>query len=272
MKESRLLVESLAAHENREDMQALDLRKAVIIIRKYKWLLLAVAAICTLFAMLAAASITPIYKSSVTILFADSQAETGFERQGLDLNSGVGGGGSFLATQLELINTRGLAEKVVNLENLTDHWEYNPTLAIPEVYSTSRFNELKNKFKALIFPARLQSRAVMAPEQVHESAVWKLVSNTSAAVLKRTDLVRITVKSADPALAARIANGYGAALEQYYLAQSASRDRSAQEFLAAKVDELKRSLISLSRICLKNGVSLDCPWMGVIVPRKLSLS
>jgi uncharacterized protein involved in exopolysaccharide biosynthesis len=75
----------------------------------------------------------------------------------------------------------------------------------------------------------------------------RLVANTTAILVKGTDIIRVTVKSADAALAARIANGYGAALENYYLSQSTSRDSAAKSFLEKKVEELKAKLDSSER-------------------------
>ena len=89
-----------------------DLRKAVVIVRKHKWSILVVTALATALTALAVSLLNPVYRSTVTILFGDNQSETGFERSAVELQSGRVG--SIVETQKEVLKSRSLARRVVN--------------------------------------------------------------------------------------------------------------------------------------------------------------
>lgn len=238
MKESRPLGDLMAISSGRRAPQPIDLRAILVTLRKYKWLITLVGVIATLLVALAVSLLTPIYKSSVTLLFEDSQSETGFESQGSEFGNRTAGGGVNLATQLEVIKSRALAKRVATQEKLAEHWEYNSSLPTPLTEPSGLLRTLRRFISSeptVVDQPEEKENGNAVSLKVTEGVVSRLLGRTSAVLLRNTDIVRITVKSADPELAARIANGYGLALQNYYQIQSTSRDSAAKEFLGKKL-------------------------------------
>ena len=87
---------------------AVDLRKAIVHVRKHKWSIVLVTVLVTGLTALAVSLLNPVYRSTVTILFGDNQSETGFERSAVELQSGRVG--SIVETQKVMLKSRSLAQ------------------------------------------------------------------------------------------------------------------------------------------------------------------
>ena len=160
---------------------------------------------------------------------------------------GVGDDSVSLQTQVEVLKSRTLAERLVRELGLTEHWEFNRNLPTPDAYKKSgplaSVGRLLGWFGPDTAPQALTGDDTDGARQLLiESAVRKLISQTSVTALKQTNLVRVSVEGADRFLAARIANGYGQAYSRFYLEQSTERNSEAKNFLQQKVADLKGRL------------------------------
>ena len=226
-----------------------DLRKAVMLVRKHKWSIVLVTAIVTVLTAIVVSLLNPVYRSTVTIQFGDNQSDTGFERSALELQSGRVG--SIAETQKELLKSRSLARRVVKALELTGHWEFNPLLPVPDEF---KFNGPLGRLIGVSSPVSIADEAAnIAEAGIEEStndgkellldqAVLKLLRSVQVTSLKNTELLKVSVDSRDSELAPRIANTYAKALKDFYLEQSTNRVSDARQFLEAKVSELKQKL------------------------------
>ena len=226
-----------------------DLRKAVMLVRKHKWSIVLITLLATVLTAIAVSFLNPVYRSTVTILFGDTRSETGFERSAVELQSGRIG--SIVETQKEVLKSRSLARRVVKTLELTNHWEYNPGLTVPDKFKfNGPFGRFISSGRLGTIADEVAGKTVVSTDETTgegqgfllEQAVFKLLRNVQVVPLKNTDLVKISIESRDSKLGPEIANTYAEALKDFYLEQSTNRDSDAREFLENKVSELKLKL------------------------------
>ncbi len=220
---------------------AVDLRGIIITLRKYKWPIILTTALATAVTALVVSSITPEYRSTATLLFEDGQSKTGFENPFVEFGQSK----QDIQTQVEVLKSRTLAERVVAELNLKEHWEYNSQLPVPDQYrDAGPLAQVKDQVKALLPAGQTDEADLLAADEqyLRDQMVRKLMRRTSVFPLKQTNLVQVSVDGVDRALATKIANGMGYAYVTYQLEQSDGRNSEAKAFLQEKVDELKVKL------------------------------
>ena len=225
---------------------AIDLRGIIITLRKYKWPIIFTTALVTALTALYASSVTPQYRASASLLFENNRAQTGFETPWAQLDDLT----QAMQTQVEVLKSRTLAERVVIELKLSEHWEYNSDLPVPDDYKSSGpFSQLMAKLVDFLpngsvsHADGLERVEVSNREQIStDSIVRKLMGRTIVTALKSTNIVKVSVDGADRELAAQIANGIGGAYSRLYLEQSDGRNKVAKAFLEEKVVDLKQRL------------------------------
>ncbi len=216
---------------------SIDLRGIIVTLRKYKWPIILSTALATAVTAMVVSSMTPVYRSTATLMFDTSTSNGSF----------VGGGFANVGaqqdiqTQVEILKSRTLAERVVDELNLVEHWEYNPSIATPEQFTNvgpfASVKESVNKF----LPAREDTFAEFQQDEnfVKDQMVRQLMGRTSVSPLKQTNLVKVSVEGVDRALATKIANGIGDSYVTFFLDQTDGKNSEKKLFLEGKVAELK---------------------------------
>ena len=226
---------------NKHDDDSVDLRGIIITLRKYKWPIIITTALVTALTAIVVSAITPQYRATATLLFENNRSQTGFETPWAELENNS----LSIQTQVEVLKSRTLAERLVNELKLAEHWEYNPALPMPDAYKTTGPLAPIKQFVERLVPARNVPAAVADDSgQIlqSEAIVRKLMNRISVTPLKQTNLVRVSVDGIDRELAARITNGIGQTYIRFYLEQSAGKNTEAKEFLQSKVADLKGKL------------------------------
>ncbi|OED36861.1 hypothetical protein AB833_25990 [Chromatiales bacterium (ex Bugula neritina AB1)] len=220
---------------------AVDLRGIIITLRKYKWPIILTTALATAITALVVSSITPEYRSTATLLFEDGKTKTGFENPFVEFGQSK----QDIQTQVEVLKSRTLAERVVVELDLKSHWEYNRLLPVPDQYQdVGPLSKLRKQVKSLLPAGSDPASEILAADEqyLQDQMVRKLMDRTSVFPLKQTNLVKVSVDGVDRILATRIANGIGDAYVSYQLEKSDGRNSEAKAFLQSKVDELKVKL------------------------------
>ena len=220
---------------------SIDLRGIIVTLRKFKWPIIITTALCTALTALVVSGMTPVYRSSSTLLFDDKTTQGVFDPTfGAATKQDI-------QTQVEVLKSRTLAERVVKEMNLVEHWEYNSSLPVPvEHQNVGVLAPVKTAILGLL-PSReveLTEAEALAvdPELVNDLMVRKLMGRTNVVALKQTNLVKVSVDGVDRVLATKIANGIGTGYIQYYIDQSDARNKESKDYLQSKVDELKVKL------------------------------
>ena len=231
---------------------SIDLRGIIITLRKYKWPIILTTALATAATAMVVSSMTPVYRSTATLMFDTSSSNSGFENRFI----GLGSSKDDIQTQVEVLKSRTLAERIVDELELVNHWEYNSAHPMPEKYTNvGPFAPLKEKLQVYL-PSREKELKDSFEEFadnnnfVRDQMVRKLMSRTSVFPLKQTNLVKVSVEGVDRKLATRIANGIGYGYVSFFLDQTDGKNVEARTFLEEKVSDLKQQYESAEQLLL----------------------
>src|ERR1700730_13986031 len=207
----------------------LDLRYYWNIISRRKWSIIGLALAVGLLTTLIVFAMTPIYRASATLLI-ESQAPNVVSIQevyGLDTRSQ-----DYLATQVDIMSGRRIAETVVDRLGLMEQPGFRPEHQRP----------LIDLDWQSWLPFGMQKRASPSQQNGRERAVDAYLGNLSIAPVRMTQLVRVQFDSADPKLAARVADAHAKAYIESTLEARADATRSASEWMATRVESLRQEL------------------------------
>src|SRR6202171_4608921 len=207
----------------------IDWRYRWNIINRRKWSIIGLALAVGLLTTLVVFAMTPIYRASTTLRI-ESQAPNVVSIQevyGLDTRSQ-----DYLATQIEIMGGRRIAETVVDRLGLIEQPAFTPEHQRPLIDLDWRS----------WLPFGMQKRASPSQPNEREHAVDAYLGNLSIAPVRMTQLVRVQFDSGDPKLAARVADAHAKAYIESTLEARADATRSATEWMATRVESLRKEL------------------------------
>src|SRR5437879_9412031 len=216
---------TIPADEDWETGDDIDWRYYWSIINRRKWSIIGLAVAVGLLTTLVVFAMTPIYRASTTLLI-ESQAPNVVSIQqvyGLDTRSQ-----DYLATQIEIMGGRPIAETVVDRLGLIDQFRPQHQRSLMDWNSWSPFG--------------MQKKASPSQQSERESAVDAYLGNLSIAPVRMTQLVRVGFESPDPSLAARVADAHAKAYIESTLEARADATRSATEWMATRLESLRKEL------------------------------
>ena len=220
---------TIPVDEDWETGDEIDLRHYWSVINRRKWSIIGLALAVGLLTTLVVFAMTPIYRASATLLI-ESQAPNVVSIQevyGLDTRSQ-----DYLATQIEIMGGRPIAETVVDGLGLIEQPEFRPEHPRPLI--------------GLDWPSWLpfgmQQRASPSQPNERERAVDAYLDKLRIEPVRMTQLVRVQFDSADPKLAASVAEAHAKAYIESTLEARADATRSATEWMATRVESLRKEL------------------------------
>lgn len=196
-----------------------------------------------------------IYSASSSILIGIQQANAS------DFNSYMARnyGNMEPTEEVEILKSRGLAEKVIGNLHLLNQAEFNPSLAVPETgffYFLRYLNPLTwipDNLSTLFSEARSGEVVPVEPteEEIERrkmvTAVNIFLGNMSAMPVQFSDVITISFSSYDPKLAMRIANEIP---EAYIVSQLEAKFEATQKvtnWLTGQLEELKTKVADSER-------------------------
>ncbi|MDT0575734.1 polysaccharide biosynthesis tyrosine autokinase [Croceicoccus sp. F390] len=195
------------------------LRSARAKIRRHRVPIAIVVALALLVALVATLLATPLYEAEASVqirqaadnvLGEDLDSDRALRASSLDAER-------FLNSQLEILRSRGLAERVVRKLDLAA----DPGFA---------------QEMGMAAPS-------LAPGMMAEATATAIVQERTTAILSRdTDIARITVASADRALAAKIANAFAEELIAANLQRDFDSAAYARTFIAGQLEDARADL------------------------------
>ena len=187
--------------------QKFDLQSIWRMLAKWWWLIAAITLACLLGAIAFSLLVTPEYRAEATI---EVNPEAGQMVKMGNAEPIQMGDREFLTTQVGLLKSRSLAERVVRTLNLGA----NPEFANPEAPRAQR---------EMSAASALRQRVTVAPQ-------------------RDSRLIEIQVEDADPELAARIANSYADGFIQSSLERRFEATAYARDFLEQRIATVKKKL------------------------------
>src|SRR2546430_16971660 len=212
---------TIPVDEDWETGDEIDWRYYWSIINRRKWSIIGLALAVGLLTTLVAFAMTPIYRASSTLLI-ESQPPNVVSIQevyGLDTRSQ-----DYLATQVEIMGGRPIAETVVDRLGLIEQPAFRP----------------QHDWQSWL--PGMQKRAGPSRQSERESAIGAYLDRLSIEPVRNTQLVRVEFESPDPGLAARVAEAHAKAYIESTLEARADATRSATEWMATRVESLRKEL------------------------------
>lgn len=179
-----------------------------------RWLIFAVSAFVAIIGFIYVIQLTPIYTASSTLLIGAPESQVVDIEQVLQRNIYSDGA----IAEVEVLRSRGLAEKVINKLNLMEYEEFVPSLRQPE---EGFFDFLKYLNPKTWIPnswtkgvkAALSGEVEDVPSSEEEIAQRGMATATDiflgqlrVAQIKGSTVINISFESTSPVMAARIAN------------------------------------------------------------------
>ena len=221
-----------AAFDSHDDLDhieggraALGLRYIVSAVRANLWLIALIVAAALTIALVATMLQTKRYTASSTIQISNSSGRVLGSKEdqpgdNSDVNYDID---RFLKTQVDILQSRGLALRVAQKLNLIG----NPRLL---------------RAQGLSAPA-----TGTAPDAQRDAAIALLMGNLSVNLPRDSRIVTISYVSADPDLSAQIANAYASEFIQANLQQKFDSSSYARNFLGEQLQEAKARLETSER-------------------------
>ena len=210
--------------------QSSELRRIWSVVQRYKWAILTLAGAASLIAALVVFAMTPIYTASATILIESQQSNVVSieEVYGVDTKNA-----EYYKTQSEILSSRPIVESVIHSLSLTENSEFNTS----QKSSSFRLDwrdwmpfSLGNKTKSI------------TPDPLHE-AIDVYYRQLTISPLRNTQLVNVNFDSADPNLAAMVANEHAQAYIKSVLQTRAGVTDTAESWMMERLVGLQESLL-----------------------------
>ena len=251
-----------------DDSDVIDLRAIWRLIVKHKWLLVSMAVVGLLAALLLSFIRTPLYLATTTVQVDKRAAKVvKFNQEAdpsADLDDRTG-----LGTQLELLKSRVLAERVIDelrLDRVGSLPQTVPaTVAQEDAASdaeaaetgTGMLDKIRQSWEKISQPAT-SSNERLSREEVYKA----FTRSVSMELVRNTRMIKVNVENPNPQLAARIANSITQAFIALNLERRLESSSYAKTFLEtqlsltkARLEESERKLNQFSRE--RNILTLD---------------
>lgn len=217
---------------NKSIEQILDLRHYFAVLKKYIWRVGSLALVVALLTAVIALNMTPVYRSTATLLIESQQNEavSFAEVYGLDSNRK-----EYYLTQFEILKSRTIAQAVIEKLNLKEYPDFIGKPSIIRDY-------LKDFKEALPFIPKKEVIILSNIEQ-DEKELQALVSaftkRLTISPVRKTQLVHISFQSSDPTLAALVANTVGEVYIEQHLIGKMGVTKEASGWLTTRLSDLR---------------------------------
>jgi len=208
-----------------DEEEVLDLLAYWRVIQRRKWGVLGLTVFLTLLVAVVVFMMTPVYSSTVTLLVEQDKAKL----LSIDeIYSGVSSDQTHYQTQVELLQSNALMEAVADRLKLTNNPLFDPR---------AQHSMLKDML------ASLGSGATKVNEQdIHKHVVAALAGMVSVEGSKKSQLIKVSVSSSDPQLAATIANTIADVYIEADLEARYKRTQKATDWMNSHLTSLKAKL------------------------------
>lgn len=225
-----------------EQNELFDLLEYWRSITKYKWAILGLALAIGLLTSLVVSSIKPTYRSTTTLLIeAKKNKVVSIE----EVYGGTSGDLEFIQTQVEILKSRELAEKVVAKLKLATHPEFDPRQQEPPYWK-------KWLTSAGVTPERFgfgdaEQKAPDGQGADAKRIAGALQGRLEVKVVRMTQLIQVSFVATDPELAAKVANAFAETFIESDLDAHFQMTQKASDWLAGRLSGLRQAVEASER-------------------------
>jgi succinoglycan biosynthesis transport protein ExoP len=217
----------------------IDLLEYWRILVKRRWTVLATIAMVMVIALVGSLMTTPIYRSVATVQIERSAMQV-IQVGGVNDESGYSVGNDFLATQVGLLKSRSLAERVVSQLGLLENgqmdrlWPGSPWAKLASLVRGRSDTKDHAAGKGASQDKAAKDRLAAVTE--------KLESGYSVEPMRNSQLVNINYDSPNPEFSQRAANAFAEAFVASNLERRFDSTSYAKSYLEDRLQELKLKL------------------------------
>ncbi len=241
-----------------EKTNEIDLMGVWRIFLKRRWVVITFVLLTVTIAAIVSFTSTPIYRATATILI-ENQRPMGLSIEELfsDRNYGADYQGVYFNTQLELLHSRALGERVAKKLNLGNRGEFQQKTMTPMGILRSIKNFVTLKWlrapgkRSVPGSARGASEDYISERNAMMAA--QVVGAVQVNVIERTGIVMVSYKSPNPSLAAEIVNTLAEEFYDYSIETRYEATQQASEFLSEQIAQLREDLAVKERELQKYG-------------------
>lgn len=222
------------------------LRDYLHIVFKRKWIVISFFISVVITTAILSFFMVPVYQSTVTIKI-DNQNPDALTNPG---QSAANPATDYVITQLELLKSRALAEKVVKDLNLGSSERFLPVQSklsraweisiYPIKSSISAFTSLFKSEDPDANASHFSQTAQPYREEIPIYLSSALISRLQVTPVKNSQLVKISFEANDPQVSTNVANAVAKAYIEYDLESRIDANRRAQEFLEKQISDTKQ--------------------------------
>ncbi|WGM31822.1 polysaccharide biosynthesis tyrosine autokinase [Brevundimonas sp. NIBR11] len=218
--------------------RAFDIHHMLATFRRRLKLFLALALLVFVLVLVATLQATPLYTATASVMI-DNRTEQVVDTQAV--LSGLPADAATVDTEVEVLRSRRLAERVVETLNLDQDPEFNGALRPPGMVQQAT-NALKELFSAAA-PNGAKEPSPLEAQRQREQIVDGVRSRLDIRRVGMTYVMGVSFTSTSPEKAARIANAFA---ENYLLEQLQAKfeaTRQANEWLNTRLGDLRGEVI-----------------------------
>ncbi len=223
--------------------QSLGVRELFGVLWRRKIVVVLITIACMGLALAAITGITPQYEARTTLMFDPQQASAASNDPVIQL---LRSNAPATESQIQVIGSRGVAERVVDDLDLEAIPEFNSALREPSGLSVA-IGEAREALKGLLVWLGLSEEEMageaLSPEAVaqrrHDRVVDAVLQGLDVSQVGRSQVIRVGFVSEDPELAATVANAFA---EKYITQQLQARFnamRETQEWLTESLARMR---------------------------------
>lgn len=218
-----------------EQEPSINLREYWLIILKHKWTVISFLLMTVTVGVVATFLTTPVYRAT-TILQIEREAVKVIDFQ--DVNPNDSGGADFYQTQYELLKSRTLAERVVDQLGLMRQpaVEARKDKDILD-WATELLDGGRTKA-----PVSTQTADTASIDDRRVAQAGALLGALSVEPIRNSRLVRVSFDSADPQMAARVANAIAQNFINVNMERKFDATSYAKSFLEERIAQVKDRL------------------------------
>jgi len=221
----------------------IDLRAYWKVFSKYKWRIIALTLLVGLLTTLFTFSLPAIYRSTAKLLIESDKPNVISIEEIYGVNAG---NKDYYQTQLEILKSRALAEKIVQALNLTTHPEFDPR-AKQKQQEESKFNiDWRRWIPSSWLPPK-EPEKPLTGEAIHNAVVGAFMRRLTVSSVRNTQLVEIGFEAQDAKLAAAVPNTVADLYIKTDLEARVQMTHKASSLLNERITELRQNLTESER-------------------------
>lgn len=212
------------------DMDEIDLLQYWGVINRNKWAIAGLTIVICVLALVLVFTMTPVYKATATLLIESEQANVVSIEEVYGIDSSQR---EYYQTQFEILNSRKLAERVIDELKIQAHPEYDP--------------EIERGLSIRQYIPFLPKAEPRTEDQKRQRISRRFIDNLKVSPIRNTQLVDISFESEDSELAQKVANALGNAYINSHLEARLELTQRAASWLTGRLSGMREDLETSER-------------------------